>query len=137
MMLVSAPYRHVSACNTDDQRRIASLTKPIHQKSDARRGRGRQLERAILVCKKPNTECAGKPHHTTATPFKEGGRGIFGMAPLRLYVWGPAFGLASLDAECLAAIAFLARTLSSAEYRLIRSSPSAVPTRTVPPCPVS
>ncbi|KAL1838677.1 hypothetical protein VTJ49DRAFT_2429 [Mycothermus thermophilus] len=51
---------------------------------------------------------------------------------LRLYVWGPAFGLPSLDAECLAAIAYLAQTLSAAEYQLIRSSPSAVPTQHLP-----
>ncbi|KAL2270816.1 hypothetical protein VTJ83DRAFT_187 [Remersonia thermophila] len=51
---------------------------------------------------------------------------------LRLYVWGPAFGLPSLDAECLAAIAYLSQTLSAAEYQLVRSSPSAVPTQHLP-----
>ncbi|KXX83120.1 Metaxin-1 [Madurella mycetomatis] len=51
---------------------------------------------------------------------------------LQLYVWGPAFGLPSIDAECLAAIAYLAQTTSPAEYRLIQSSPSAVPTQHLP-----
>jgi hypothetical protein len=51
---------------------------------------------------------------------------------LQLHVWGPAFGLASIDAECLAAIAYLAQTLRPAEYQLIQSSPSAVPTRASP-----
>ncbi len=52
---------------------------------------------------------------------------------LQLYVWGPAFGLPSLDAECLAAIAYLAQTLGPTDYRLIQASPSAVPTRALPP----
>ncbi|KAK4129760.1 hypothetical protein N657DRAFT_588019 [Parathielavia appendiculata] len=51
---------------------------------------------------------------------------------LQLYVWGPAFGLPSLDAECLAAIAFLVQTLSPVDYHLIQSSPSAVPTQHLP-----
>ncbi|KAK4153312.1 Metaxin-1 [Chaetomidium leptoderma] len=51
---------------------------------------------------------------------------------LQLHVWGPAFGLPSLDAECLAAIAYLAQTTSSADYQLIQSSPSAVPTQHLP-----
>jgi hypothetical protein len=51
---------------------------------------------------------------------------------LQLYVWGPAFGLASIDAECLATIAYLAQTTSPADYQLIQSSPSAVPTRAHP-----
>ncbi|GAB1309995.1 hypothetical protein MFIFM68171_00205 [Madurella fahalii] len=51
---------------------------------------------------------------------------------LQLYVWGPAFGLPSIDAECLATIAYLAQTTSPAEYQLIQSSPSAVPTQHLP-----
>ncbi|KAK4100754.1 hypothetical protein N658DRAFT_472870 [Parathielavia hyrcaniae] len=51
---------------------------------------------------------------------------------LQLHVWGPAFGLPSLDAECLAAIALLAQTLGRADYQLIQSSPSAVPTQHLP-----
>ncbi|KAG7293439.1 hypothetical protein NEMBOFW57_003489 [Staphylotrichum longicolle] len=49
---------------------------------------------------------------------------------LQLHVWGPAFGLPSIDAECLAAIAYLAQTLGPSDYQLIQSSPSAVPTQT-------
>ncbi|SPQ17757.1 5b167baf-9e21-4560-af0f-6a3f10846933 [Thermothielavioides terrestris] len=52
---------------------------------------------------------------------------------LQLHVWGPAFGLPSLDAECLAAIAYLAQTADPADYQLIQSSPSAVPTHPPPP----
>ena len=48
---------------------------------------------------------------------------------LELHVWGPAFGLPSIDAECLAAIAYLSQTVSRTAYTLIQSSPSAVPTR--------
>ncbi|KAK3393834.1 Tom37 C-terminal domain-containing protein [Podospora didyma] len=51
---------------------------------------------------------------------------------LELHVWGPAFGLPSIDAECLAAIAYLARTTSRSEYRLVQTSPSAVPTHHLP-----
>ncbi|KAK4191902.1 Tom37 C-terminal domain-containing protein [Podospora australis] len=54
------------------------------------------------------------------------------MAPLQLYVWGPAFGLPSIDAECNAAIAYLAQTTSKADFQLIQSSPSAVPTHHLP-----
>ncbi|KAK0630191.1 Tom37 C-terminal domain-containing protein [Bombardia bombarda] len=51
---------------------------------------------------------------------------------LELHVWGPAFHLPSIDAECLAAVAYLSQTTNSAEYRLIQSSPSAVPTHHLP-----
>ncbi|KAK3335310.1 Tom37 C-terminal domain-containing protein [Cercophora scortea] len=51
---------------------------------------------------------------------------------LELHVWGPAFGLASIDAECLATIAYLAQTTPRADYILIQSSPSAVPTHHLP-----
>lgn len=54
---------------------------------------------------------------------------------LHLHVWGPAFGLPSIDAECLATIAYFAQTLDRSEYQLIQSSPSALPTRTHPPSP--
>ncbi|KAH6651201.1 outer mitochondrial membrane transport complex protein-domain-containing protein [Chaetomium tenue] len=51
---------------------------------------------------------------------------------LQLHAWGPAFGLPSIDAECIAAIAYLAQTASPADYQLIQSSPSAVPTQHLP-----
>ncbi|KAK4170291.1 Tom37 C-terminal domain-containing protein [Cladorrhinum sp. PSN259] len=51
---------------------------------------------------------------------------------LQLYVWGPAFGLPSIDAECIAAIAYLSQTTSKADYQLIQSSPSAVPSHHLP-----
>ncbi|KAK0734799.1 outer mitochondrial membrane transport complex protein-domain-containing protein, partial [Lasiosphaeria miniovina] len=51
---------------------------------------------------------------------------------LQLHVWGPAFGLPSIDAECLAAIAYLTQTTSRAEFRLVQTSPSAVPTHHLP-----
>ena len=44
------------------------------------------------------------------------------MAPFELHVWGPAFGLASIDAECLAAIAYLSAALPKGEWTLIPSS---------------
>ncbi|KAK3309502.1 Tom37 C-terminal domain-containing protein [Chaetomium strumarium] len=51
---------------------------------------------------------------------------------LQLHVWGPAFGLPSIDAECLAAIAYLHESTSPTEYQLIQTSPSAVPTQHLP-----
>ncbi|KAH6633980.1 Tom37 C-terminal domain-containing protein [Chaetomium sp. MPI-SDFR-AT-0129] len=51
---------------------------------------------------------------------------------LQLHVWGPAFGLPSLDAECLAAIAYLTQSVAAADYQLIQSSPSAAPTQHLP-----
>lgn len=48
---------------------------------------------------------------------------------LRLHVWGPAFGLASIDAECLATITYLAYAVPTNEWELVATSPSAVPTR--------
>ncbi|KAK3987722.1 Metaxin-1 [Cladorrhinum sp. PSN332] len=51
---------------------------------------------------------------------------------LQLYVWGPAFTLPSIDAECIAAITYLSQTTSQADYQLIQSSPSAVPTNHLP-----
>ncbi|KAK0632781.1 Tom37 C-terminal domain-containing protein [Immersiella caudata] len=49
---------------------------------------------------------------------------------LELHVWGPAFGLPSIDPESLAATALITQTLPRNQYQLIQSSPSAVPTRT-------
>ncbi|KAK1752546.1 Tom37 C-terminal domain-containing protein [Echria macrotheca] len=51
---------------------------------------------------------------------------------LQLHVWGPGLGLASVDAECLASIAFFSRFVDAGEYVLIQSSPSAVPTHQLP-----
>ncbi|OAA55311.1 mitochondrial import receptor subunit [Niveomyces insectorum RCEF 264] len=47
---------------------------------------------------------------------------------LELHVWGPAFGLPSIDPECLAAVAYLARAAPErAAWSLVATSPSAVP----------
>lgn len=48
---------------------------------------------------------------------------------LRLHVLGPAFGLASVDAECLATITYLAYAVPHSEYELVATSSSGVPTR--------
>ncbi|KUI62029.1 hypothetical protein VP1G_09169 [Cytospora mali] len=50
----------------------------------------------------------------------------------RLHVWGPAFGLSSIDAECLATITYLAWTLPTSEWELVATSPSGVPTQSLP-----
>ena len=42
--------------------------------------------------------------------------------PFELHVWGPAFGLPSIDAECLAAITYLHHCLKEGEWILIASS---------------
>jgi sorting and assembly machinery component 37 len=48
---------------------------------------------------------------------------------LELHVWGPAFGLPSLDAHCLAAIAYLQQAVPRGKWQLIAScNPSLSPT---------
>ncbi|KAK2590024.1 hypothetical protein QQS21_012302 [Conoideocrella luteorostrata] len=52
---------------------------------------------------------------------------------LDLYLWGPAFGLPSIDAECLAIIAYLHNAPPSASLRLIPSNdPSISPSNLLP-----
>ncbi|WYZ44396.1 hypothetical protein EsH8_VII_000832 [Colletotrichum jinshuiense] len=48
------------------------------------------------------------------------------MDVLELHVWGPAFDLPSIDAECLAAIAYLHTALPSSQWRLVPSNDPAV-----------
>ncbi|TDZ20338.1 Metaxin-like protein [Colletotrichum orbiculare MAFF 240422] len=48
------------------------------------------------------------------------------MGTLELHVWGPAFDLPSIDAECLAAIAYLHTALPSSQWRLVASNDPAV-----------
>jgi sorting and assembly machinery component 37 len=45
-----------------------------------------------------------------------------------LHVWGPAFGLPSIDAQCLAIIAYFIQCLPAADWVLIPSDGSEVPT---------
>ncbi|KAL6876705.1 Tom37 C-terminal domain-containing protein [Trichoderma novae-zelandiae] len=49
-----------------------------------------------------------------------------GSSMLHLHVWGPAFGLPSIDAECLAIIAYFHNALPSSEWCLIPSNDPAV-----------
>ena len=51
---------------------------------------------------------------------------------LELHVWGPAFTLPSIDAHCLAAIAYFSQALPRGEWQLIASSPSLNPTCELP-----
>ncbi|RAK97803.1 mitochondrial import receptor subunit [Aspergillus ibericus CBS 121593] len=52
---------------------------------------------------------------------------------LELHVWGPAFSLPSIDAQCLAAIAYLSLTLPQDAWVLVASSdPSVSPTCELP-----
>ncbi|KAK0731829.1 Tom37 C-terminal domain-containing protein [Lasiosphaeris hirsuta] len=51
---------------------------------------------------------------------------------MELHVWGGAFGLPSIDPECLATIAYFTQTLSPGVFTLIPTSPSAVPTNQLP-----
>lgn len=47
---------------------------------------------------------------------------------LDLHVWGSAFGLPSIDAECLAVITYLHNAMPSSAWRLIPSNdPSVIP----------
>lgn len=53
--------------------------------------------------------------------------------PLELYVWGPGFGLPSIDAECIGAIAYLRRCLPDEGWKLVASSdPKACPLGELP-----
>lgn len=52
---------------------------------------------------------------------------------LELHVWGPAFSLPSIDAQCLAAIAYLSQAVPRGEWTLIASSdPTLSPTGQLP-----
>jgi len=51
--------------------------------------------------------------------------------PLELHVWGPSFALPSIDARCLAAIAYLQQAVPRGQWQLIASSdPALSPTST-------
>jgi len=48
---------------------------------------------------------------------------------LQLHVWGPAFALPSIDAQCLATIAYCSLALPKGSWELVASSdPSVSPT---------
>ncbi|KAI4287303.1 MAG: hypothetical protein L6R35_003436 [Caloplaca aegaea] len=52
---------------------------------------------------------------------------------LQLHVWGPGFGLPSIDPQCLAAIAYLSQFVSKNEWELVASSDLTLsPTRELP-----
>ncbi|KAF7718402.1 Uncharacterized protein PECH_008382 [Penicillium ucsense] len=52
---------------------------------------------------------------------------------LQLHVWGPAFNLPSIDAQCLAAIAYCSLTLPKGSWELVATSdPSVSPTGELP-----
>ncbi|KAI4269070.1 MAG: hypothetical protein L6R38_007609 [Xanthoria sp. 2 TBL-2021] len=52
---------------------------------------------------------------------------------LQLHVWGPAFGLPSIDPQCLAAIAYMSQAVPQPKWKLIASSdPTLSPTRELP-----
>ncbi|CAK7206426.1 hypothetical protein SEUCBS139899_009220 [Sporothrix eucalyptigena] len=46
---------------------------------------------------------------------------------LELHIWGAAFGLPSIDPECLAAVAYLSVAAPQGEWTAVATSPSAVP----------
>ena len=49
-----------------------------------------------------------------------------------LHIWGPAFGLPSLDAHCLAAVAYLKQCLRHDEWALVPSDPNQNPLGELP-----
>jgi sorting and assembly machinery component 37 len=54
---------------------------------------------------------------------------------LELHIWGPAFGLPSIDAQCLAAIAYFALAVPEKDVEWVviaDSDPLMVPTRMLP-----
>lgn len=53
--------------------------------------------------------------------------------PLELHVWGPGWGLPSIDAECLGAVAYLRHCVPEGEWRFVASSdPKACPLGELP-----
>jgi sorting and assembly machinery component 37 len=56
---------------------------------------------------------------------------------LELHIWGPAFGLPSIDAECIAAVAYLHHAAASpTDWRLVPSNdPSGSADSTSSPLP--
>ena len=57
---------------------------------------------------------------------------------LELHIWGPAFGLPSIDPYCLAAIAYLQQAVPRGEWELIASSnPALSPTSMSPVSPIN
>jgi sorting and assembly machinery component 37 len=50
---------------------------------------------------------------------------------LELHIWGPGFSLPSIDAQCLATIAYFSLAVPKASWVLVASSdPTVSPTRT-------
>ena len=45
---------------------------------------------------------------------------------LELHIWGPAFGLPSIDTQCLATVAYFTRAVPRSEWVLVASSDPAV-----------
>ena len=45
---------------------------------------------------------------------------------LELHVWGPAFGLPSIDPECLAALSLFDHAVPRGQWRLVASNDAAV-----------
>lgn len=45
---------------------------------------------------------------------------------LELYIWGPAFGLPSIDPECLAALSYLGHAVPQEDWSLIASNDAAI-----------
>jgi sorting and assembly machinery component 37 len=52
---------------------------------------------------------------------------------LELHVWGPAFGLPSIDAHCLAAIAYLQQAVPRGKWQLMASSDPSLSPTSIPP----
>ncbi|KAJ8058701.1 hypothetical protein OCU04_012873 [Sclerotinia nivalis] len=52
---------------------------------------------------------------------------------LELHIWGPSFGLPSIDAQCLATIAYMRQVIPRGQWFLVASSdPTLSPTNELP-----
>jgi hypothetical protein len=52
---------------------------------------------------------------------------------LELHIWGPAFGLPSIDAECIATVAYCQRVVPKGQWSLVTSYDTSVaPTGMLP-----
>lgn len=53
---------------------------------------------------------------------------------MELHIWGPAFGLPSIDAECLAAVVYLHSTLPPEQWILVLSQEASISPSGELPC---
>ncbi|KAI0431071.1 hypothetical protein F5Y09DRAFT_305850 [Xylaria sp. FL1042] len=88
---------------------------------------------SCLVIKKSEQDIKGSSFLKPAVPPTHTDRILTGLMSFELHVWGPAWGLDSIDAECLAAIGALRSSLPANDWSLIASNDTSLsPDHTLP-----